>query len=241
MSFGEGDSPAVYAYAVGDSGEIGLRIKRLREARGPMTQAEFAKPLNVTRGAVGNWERGEGIKRENLVQIANTFKASVQWLSTGQGPMNVTTSNPHEPVNAIVGDKLAETGKYIPLYGQAVAGVDGEFILNGNELDRILAPPSLTPVRGAYAVTVASDSMEPRYYDGETVFIDPTRRVHRGDFVVAQVQLEENGPLLAYVKRFVRHNANELVLSQFNPAKELRFPHKCVVSVHFIVMGGQAT
>ncbi len=221
--------------------DIGKRLIAVRRARGDLTQAGFAKPLSVTRGAVGNWERGKGIKRENLVAVADAYHVSLEWLSTGRGKMDAISQNSLEPENAIIGDKLLERGTYIPLYGQAVAGRDGEFVLNGNELDRILAPPSLTPIRGAYAVTVSGDSMEPRYFDGETVFVDPERRVKRGDFVVAQVQAKENGPLLGYVKRFVRHNDDELVLTQYHPEKELRFPHSSVVSVHYIVMGGQAT
>ena len=77
--------------------------------------------------------------------------------------------------------------------------------------------------------------MSPRYEDGETVFVDPKRRPKRGDYVIAQIRLEENGPLLAYVKKFTRHNAEELVLAQFNPAKELRFRSENVHSVHVVV------
>ncbi len=80
--------------------------------------------------------------------------------------------------------------------------------------------------------------MEPRYFDGEIVFVNPTKRVRRGDFVIAQVQVREHGPKLAYVKRFVRWNAEELVLSQYNPEKELRFTANQVISVHLVVMGG---
>ena len=91
---------------------------------------------------------------------------------------------------------------------------------------------------GAYAVYVSGDSMEPRYFDGEIVYVNPAKRVRRGDFVVAQIQPGEHAPRLAYVKRFLRWNAHELVLSQYNPEKELRFEAGHVVSVHLAVMGG---
>lgn len=220
--------------------EIGARI---REVRGSVTQETFGKRLGVSRGAVANWERGLGIKRDNMQAIAEKFRVSFEWLATGKGPVYAgDASKLSETPNAVVGDKLAERGEYIPLFGHAVGGADGEFILNGNKLDDILAPPGLSPVRGAYAVTCAGESMEPRYYDGETVFVDPMRRVRRGDFVVAQIaNPNEGAPPLAYIKRFIRHNDTELVLEQFNPAKELRFPHDAVVSVHYIVLGGSPT
>lgn len=217
---------------------LGARIKRVRQAYGDLTQQEFADRLSgVSRGAVGNWERGLGIKRENLSVIAKEFGVSFEWLAENRGTMEAGT----EPANALVGDKLVGQGNTIPLYGHAVGGQDGEFVLNGNRLDDITAPPSLSASKGAYAVTVAGESMSPRYEDGETVYVDPTRRVVRGNYVVAQIQLEEEGVKLAYIKRFLRHNADELVLEQLNPPKELRFKHQNVSSVHYIVMGGRVT
>jgi phage repressor protein C with HTH and peptisase S24 domain len=217
---------------------LGARIKKVRQTRGDLTQQQFADRLSgVTRGAVGNWERGLGIKRENLSAIAKEFDVSFEWLAENRGLMDVET----EPSNALVGDKLHGRVNTIPLYGHAVGGQDGEFVLNGNKLDDITAPPSLSAAKGAYAVTVAGESMSPRYEDGETVYVDPTRRVVRGNYVVAQIQHEEAGALLAYIKRFVRHNADELVLEQLNPPKELRFKHQDVATVHYIVMGGRVT
>lgn len=222
-----------------ESVEIGKRIKLVRERRGELSQSQFASKLGkVTRGAVGNWERGEGIKRDNLQLIADQFAVSFEWLATGRGDMDTRLGKKpdgQDTPNAVIGDKLANRGEYIPLYGHAVGGLDGEFVLNGNKLDDITAPPDLSPANGAYAVACAGESMEPRYFDGEIVFVDPTHRVRRGDFVVAQIRNPNEGnPPLAYIKRFIRHNDAELILEQYNPAKELRFPHSDVVSVHFI-------
>jgi phage repressor protein C with HTH and peptisase S24 domain len=82
--------------------------------------------------------------------------------------------------------------------------------------------------------------MSPRYEDGEICFVDPMRRVKKGDYVIAQIRMDEHGPLLAFVKKFIRHNSIELVLEQFNPPKELRFPASAVATVHFIALAGNA-
>lgn len=142
------------------------------------------------------------------------------------------------PANARLGAALPDPSMKIPVYGQAVGGIDGEFVMNGDRLEDVFVPPILSSVAEAYAVYVAGESMEPRYFDGEIVFVNPVKRVRRGDFVVAQIQAEEHGPRLAYVKRFVRWNAQVLVLSQYNPEKELHFAASQVVSVHLVVMGG---
>lgn len=141
-----------------------------------------------------------------------------------------------ETPNAIVGPRLDITRNKIPVYGQAVAGVDGEFIMNGNLVAYVDAPDNVDASKGAFGVYVSGDSMEPRYYDGETVYADPTKRPLKGKFVVAQILSRDGEPPYAFIKRFVSHNADELVLSQFNPQKELRFPASKVVSVHVIVL-----
>lgn len=138
----------------------------------------------------------------------------------------------------VTGQKL-EVGPTVPLYGSAVGGVDGQFEFNGNILDRVKAPASLFGVKDAYAVLVAGDSMEPRYEDGETVFANPLRRPTRNDYVVAQIRTEENGSPQAYIKKLVRWNSEKLVLSQFNPVKELEFDGKLVESVHYVLRSGE--
>jgi len=66
--------------------ELGERIRHLRtEILGISRQADFADRLGVTRGAVGNWEIGKGVKRANLERIAGEFQISFDWLSTGRG------------------------------------------------------------------------------------------------------------------------------------------------------------
>lgn len=147
------------------------------------------------------------------------------------------------PVNATIlprpeNGQVALTRR-IPVYGKAVGGADGEFVLNGNQIADVLAPASLDSVRDAYAVQVAGDSMEPRYEAGEIVYVNPNIAVRRGDYVVAQISADVEGdPPLAYIKRFERRNGDTLHLSQFNPEKVLTFPWSKVVSIHRIIMSG---
>lgn len=228
---------------------IARRVRSLRERAG-LTMDEFAKAMGY-RGAssVQRYEEAARLK-EGYLKRDLVAKMERALLGRGSPPIQrpevwelagpefnfVHTSEP----NAVVQSTIVTGGKMLPVYGSAVAGVDGEFEMNGSVLYEVMAPPSISPGSGAYAVQVSGDSMEPRYFDGEIVFVDPKHRVKRGDFVIAQIRLEANGPLLAYVKRFVRRNVNELVLEQYNPVKELRFPGECVHAVHFVVMGGVA-
>ena len=58
--------------------------------------------------------------------------------------------------------------------------------------------------------------------------------------MIVQIRHPKAEVPLAYVKRFIRWNSEELVLEQFNPAKELRFAAADVVTVHYIALAGNA-
>lgn len=133
---------------------------------------------------------------------------------------------------------LAGEGKRIPVYGQAIGGLDGRFVLNGNEMFDVIAPASLSGVPNAYAVMVVGDSMEPRYHSGEVAYVHPGLPVRRGDYVVAQIVEDEHEPPSAFVKQFVSLTENGLTLEQLNPKRAIKFTRPIVKSVHRIILAG---
>lgn len=173
------------------------------------------------------------IGAENLAPPPPMAEVSLYPLNTYQ-----FSSPKIDSPNARVSSSISGHGVKIPVYGRAIGGIDGEFDMNGSLLGTILAPPKLAGMKDVYAVIVVGESMSPRYEDGETCVIDPHYRIKKGDYVVAQIKNEDEGPQLAYVKKFIRRNDIELVLEQFNPPKELHFPAKNVVSVHYISVSG---
>jgi phage repressor protein C with HTH and peptisase S24 domain len=58
--------------------------------------------------------------------------------------------------------------------------------------------------------------MEPRYYAGELLYVNPNRPLTRNCFVA--VELADGQGL---IRQFVRRSEDEVVLHQFNPAKDL--------------------
>lgn len=220
------------------SDRIQSRLKKLgKSERGASLEAGLSDSFlrNIREG------KSSSPRIDTLEKIAEVLGTTTGWLISGEGREDASVHMSYdEQPNAVIGEKFALSKQRLPVYGQAVGGVDGEFPMNGNTLFDVLCPPQLSEISGAYAVSISGDSMYPRYEDGEIAFVDPTRRVKKGDYVVAQIIIDEHGPPQAYVKKFIRHNASELVLEQFNPAKELHFPHKRVVSVHFIALAGIA-
>jgi phage repressor protein C with HTH and peptisase S24 domain len=133
----------------------------------------------------------------------------------------------------------AALGATIPVYGHAVGGPEGQFILNGNKISDVIAPASLAGVSGAYAVLMVGESMEPRYHPGETLYVNPRLPIRRGDYVVVQIIGSDEDQPEAYVKKFVNQDAHVLRLEQYNPRKIVEFPRRRVASVHKIILGGE--
>jgi len=216
-------------------------LRAYREKIG-ISQEKLAKLANTSQPQIQRLEKGERELTPSWAdRLAPHLKTTAKELlfDTPQGvdnDENVTTRNDllqKDLPNASIHAKDVEEGRLVPLYGQAVGGVYGEFVMNGTTLDYIPALPGMD-IDGIYAVTVSGDSMIPRYDDADTCFVNSKLRPKRGNYVIAQIRESEEGPIFAYVKKLVRHTFEELVLEQFNPPKELRFDAKKVISVHVI-------
>ena len=206
---------------------------RILEARkkAHLTQNKLASLVHVTKAAVSSWEHGTVPRQDKIADIAKATNVSLEWLLLGDKDAGECDSRQISDRPAI---------KLIPVYGQAVAGINGEFAFDGKKLFEVPCPPQLLNLDNAYGVEVAGDTMSPRYEDGEIVYVNTLRRVKKGDYVVAQIMMKEEDSFpTVFIKRFIRHNEKELVLTQLNPAKELVFPHQHVVSVHYIALAGE--
>jgi transcriptional regulator with XRE-family HTH domain len=62
---------------------IGERIKQARLQAG-LQQFEVAKRCGVSRAAVSNWESGQGIRSQRLIEYARVVSVSAEWLITGE-------------------------------------------------------------------------------------------------------------------------------------------------------------
>lgn len=232
------------------------RLRQAREKAGFRYASEAANSLGITASTYRAHENGQNdFGMDEAIVYGKKFNVDPVWLvahhiqalserhTDEAGNIVTLTPEEHRRIhlpNGHVGDRIVGAGRMIPVYGQAVGGVNGEFEMNGNKLFDVMAPPVLSDVSKAYAVSVSGESMWPRYEDGEICFVDPTRRVKKNDYVIAQIRSGGHGAPLAYVKRFVRWNSEELVLEQFNPAEMLKFPAQDVVSVHYIALAGNA-
>lgn len=111
----------------------------------------------------------------------------------------------------------------VPVYGVAVGGSSADFQLNGEVVDYVRRPPGLTRSRRAFAIYVVGSSMEPRFEEGDLVFLNPDRPPRPGDDVVVQMRTNGHGPGDCYIKRLVRRTPSQWVCRQFNPEGEVTY------------------
>jgi phage repressor protein C with HTH and peptisase S24 domain len=176
---------------------VGKRIRYLRTKILGITQEEFARPLRVTRGAVGNWEREEGITRENLVAISMVYPAaSFEWLATGRGRKPSPTGHPPpQPTISTIGgvqgippDATAEIDVTAGLGGGGLSivtqqEVGGAFYAAEEIRDYWRLPEWLLSTwanaRAQHVVCFPAqgDSMSPTIQSGDVVFADLRHRV----------------------------------------------------------------
>jgi phage repressor protein C with HTH and peptisase S24 domain len=130
--------------------------------------------------------------------------------------------------------------RMLPVLGEAVGGDDGQYAFNGQILDYVACPPSLTNVPNAYAVWIDGESMYPRYKSGELVYVHPGKPPRRGDDVIVQIRpSEEYMPPRGFVKELVGYLGDKLVLKQYNPDSRIEFPREDVISIHPIIFSGK--
>jgi phage repressor protein C with HTH and peptisase S24 domain len=185
MSFGESFAVAVQYPRMTDDPELGRRIRFLRTNILEMkSQQEFADRLGeVTRGAVGNWERGKGIKRANLELISKTFSASFEWLATGRG----------EPLDGELTTSITKSSKVglAPVKGFVEAGHWQDVFYGGaDDMHEYVPTSSDYPADWQYAYIVHGESINRTARDGDKLICVDLVKSHvairDGDLVIVE-------------------------------------------------------
>lgn len=147
-----------------------------------------------------------------------------------QGNKNVTNSlqttgngSRHFPLNV---DDL------VPMYG-AVSASSPEVVHFTEEymIEEVPRHPSVQKVKGAFAMQVAGDSMAPRHFPGERVYINPYQIPHIGQDCVIVQEPEGN----AILKQFKGETATEWKFSQLNPANDFSMEKSKVRKIYAVV------
>ncbi|WP_188855387.1 S24 family peptidase [Aureimonas glaciei] len=247
---------------------------RIRERLADLDTNPFAiaEKGSLERNFVNDILNGKkkSVRGDNLFKLAAALDTTPEWLlrqpgalKTGARVLALTpsppgapdaeeTPYPRYPSNASPPVPVTFRNETIGMFGQAVGGEDGRFVLNGSRVMDVHCPPTLIGVKDAYGVFVHGGSMRPRYREGEAVFVNPHLPVRQDDYAIVQIKGDfEGDDIGGFIKQFISMNAKELVLAQHQrpetfPVEEasegrylLRFPRSKVAAVHRIVWAGE--
>jgi phage repressor protein C with HTH and peptisase S24 domain len=137
--------------------------------------------------------------------------------------------------------RLSEVGvpsspkRDLPVIGMAKGGLEGFYFNEGEPSEYVIRPDNLAGSSNAFALYIDGDSMEPRYFAGEIVYVNPNRPLTRNCFVA--IEMADGRGM---IKQFVRRTEEQITLHQFNPAKDIRVNARDVKRIYRIVGSGEA-
>jgi SOS-response transcriptional repressor LexA len=129
----------------------------------------------------------------------------------------------------------AAASRDLPVMGAVKGGSEGFYFNEGEPKEFVSRPSGLDVVANAFALYVDGDSMEPRYFAGEILYVNPNRPITRSCFVAVELQ---DGQGL--IKQFVKRSDDIVLLRQFNPAKDLRLATRDVKRMYRITGSSEA-
>ena len=172
-----------------------LRLKELRAKKG-ISQAKLAKDLNVSVGAVGNWESGTRSPDSKMMQLlADYFTTTTDYLLGRESSDQIKNIFPLKT-------------KKLPLLGEIACGEPifadeqkGEYVITDEG------------VNADFCLKAKGDSMiGARINDGDIVFVQACSIVDDGEIAAVIIDNE------ATLKRvYYYREQNKLVLSAENP------------------------
>ena len=170
---------------------VGINIRRLRLANG-CSQEQLARKLNVTQGAVSQWEKGKTAPdMPTLIQIAKLFDCSLEELA------DETPQRDFDSVRVI--------RNAVPIVGDIACGTP---ITAEENIDGFADLPD--GVHADFALRCKGDSMEPTFRNGDLVLIRQQPEVEQGQIAAVSIDGETT------LKHVYRHPGG-LTLTAENP------------------------
>lgn len=213
------------------------RLKQARLAAGYDSAEGAAKmhgwPISTYRAHESG---GRHFGLETAEKYAASFGVNPRWIWEGKSEQRVLkkvlpNASPRQ-------HSVMFPTRKLNVVGRAGTSASGELIMSPEIVETVPCPPGLEDVADAYAVYVTGESMEPRYFAGEIVYIHPNRPYRKGDFVLVQVDADDAFPH-GYIKQFVTFSPTTLTLRQLNPDIEIEFPRAKVLSIHLAILSGR--
>ena len=205
--------------------------------RAGLSQADLARHLRLAPSAVSRMLKGE--RQMKLLEAAQTAsflgvsQDEVLRRAAGEGSPMPQAEGPRRrgrPPLATTQLRQLTGMEPIPIRSAARGGSAQEMVLEDGPIGYTHRPPNLNGVRGAYAIYMMGDAMEPRYQQGWLLHVHPFKPPIRGRDVVFHKKDKS-----VLIRQFVGWEGDTLVLRQLNPARDLKIPREEVAECHLII------
>ena len=204
--------------------------------RAGVSQADLARHLRLAPSAVSRMMRGERqMKLLEAVQVAAFLGVSQDEVLRHAGaeieqPPRVGPPRRGRPPRPTTLSPAVPRAEPMPIRSAGRGGGDQQMFLEDGPIGYTPRPANLDGVRGAYAIYMVGDSMEPRYEQGWLLHVNPFKPPTRGRDIVVYKRGQA-----VLIKQFLRWEGDTLVLRQLNPPEELRVPREDVLECHLVV------
>lgn len=184
---------------------IGERIKNRRLDLG-LTQNELAEMAGLSQSALQNIEAGKSKSPRNIGSMARALNCTPEFLQFG---ITVTEES------NISHTRISPSN--LPLISWVQAGNWSEIgDLHHADIEHYLCPVNCS--KRAFVLKVQGASMEPRFNQGDHIFVDPEAQPENGSYVVARLEDENQ----ATFKQLIIEGG-EKFLKAINPDWPVKF------------------
>lgn len=184
-----------------------------------------------------------------LSRLADVLNTTEQWLLTGQGkaetPEKAATGASEDervsfdvrPASNVAAPTREAMPADVPVMGTAAGSLhSGAFQLQGGVIDYVRRPPAISGARDIYALYIEGSSMEPRYFPGELVYVNPHKPPRIGDTVIIQEHNGDGGPIAASIGVLFKRANGSIVLRKYNPPEsEITVEQTRISAIHKVL------
>jgi SOS-response transcriptional repressor LexA len=158
----------------GDNMDIANRVKKLRKAL-DLTQYQLAELVGVAQNSIQKLEKGDTKNPRNIESLARALKCTPEFLQFGISENINSNVSPGPTLKAAV-----------PLISWVQAGAWSEISeIKEYDADRYLCPVKCSDL--TFVLKVQGVSMEPKFHEGDLIFVDPEAECIHGSYVVARL------------------------------------------------------
>ena len=160
--------------------DLGKRVEKRRIQLG-MTQAQLGLIAGLAQNSIHNIESGETKRPRKIDALAEALNCTPEYLLFGIGETQADKKS--ENSNVAPGPTLKAA---VPLISWVQAGAWSEISeIKAYDAERYLCPVNCSDL--TFALKVQGVSMEPKFFDGDLIFVDPEAECIHGSYVVARL------------------------------------------------------